>query len=138
MVNVRYSTHQVIIFSENQKVNKTLSKLVCYATITTFLAGCATAGKDVAATYVSPMQYSSYDCDQLRQELARINGRVGQLTGRLDEAASNDKAILIGGGLLFWPALFARGGTKQQEAELSRLKGEYDALQQAGTSKKCT
>lgn len=119
-------------------MNKTLSKLVCYATIATFLAGCATAGKDVAATYISPIQYHNYDCNQLRQELARINGRVGQLTGRLDEAASNDKAILIAGGLLFWPALFALGGTKQQEAELSRLKGEYDALQQASTSKKCT
>jgi hypothetical protein len=132
------TVHTKYFFSENQKVNKTLSKLVCYATITTFLAGCATAGKDVAATYISPMQYSSYDCDQLRQELTRINGRVCQLTGRLDEAASNDKAILIGGGLLFWPALFALGGTKQQEAELSRLKGEYDALQQASTIKKCT
>lgn len=119
-------------------MNKTLSKLVCYATITTFLAGCATAGKDVTATYISPVQYSNYDCDQLRQELARINGRVGQLTGRLDEAASNDKAILVAGGLLFWPALFALGGTKQQEAELSRLKGEFDALQQASTSKKCS
>jgi len=127
-----------LFFTENQKVNKTLSKLVCYATITTFLAGCATAGKDVAATYVSPIQYSSYDCDQLRQELARINGRVGQLTGRLDEAASNDKAIATASILFFPLALFAVGGTKQQEAELSRLKGEYDALQQASTSKKCT
>lgn len=119
-------------------MTKTLKKIVCYATITAFLAGCATAGKDVAATYVSPIQYSNYDCEQLRQELARLNGRVGQLTGRLDEAANNDKAILIGGGLLFWPALFALGGTKQQEAELSRLKGEYDALQTASTNKKCS
>lgn len=119
-------------------MNKTLTKLVCYAAITAFVSGCATAGKDVAATYVSPMQFSNYDCDQLRQELARLNGRVGQLTGRLDEAASNDKAILVGGGLLFWPALFALGGTKQQEAELSRIKGEYEALQTASTTKKCT
>ena len=39
--------------------------------------------------------------------------------------------------LLFWPALFALGGTKQQEAEYARLKGEYDALQQAAIVKKC-
>ncbi|MDH4391195.1 MAG: hypothetical protein QE285_07195 [Aquabacterium sp.] len=119
-------------------MNKTLIRLVTYTTITALVAGCATAGKDVVTTYVSPIQYSSYDCDQLRQELLRINGRVGQLTGRLDEAANNDKAILGVGLLLFWPALFALGGTKQQEAELSRLKGEYDALQVASTSKKCT
>lgn len=114
-----------------------VKKFVCCATIAAFLGGCATAGKDVAATYVSPIQYSNYDCDQLRQELARINGRVGQITGRLDEAASNDKT-LMGVGILFWPALFALGGTRQQEAELSRLKGEYEALQTASTIKKCS
>ena len=114
-----------------------IKKCACWLTVTAFLGGCATAGKDVAATYVSPIQYSNYDCDQLRQELARINGRVGQLTGRLDEAANNDKALVGVGVILFWPALFALGGTKQQEAELSRLKGEYDALQIASTNKKC-
>lgn len=119
-------------------MTKPLTKLVLCAAIAALVSGCATSGKDVAATYVSPMQFSSYDCDQLRQELARINGRVGQLSGRLDEAASNDKAILVGGGLLFWPALFALGGTKQQEAELSRMKGEYEALQSASTNKKCS
>ena len=101
------------------------------------LTACATAGKDIAAAYVSPMQYANYDCDQLRQESQRIGGRVNQLTGRLDEAASNDKAIMGVGLVLFWPALFALGGTKQQEAELARLKGEYDAVQATATSKKC-
>ena len=115
-----------------------VKKYFCWVMITSFLGGCATAGKDVAATYVSPIQYSNYDCDQLRQELARISGRVGQLTGRLDEAASNDKAIAAGAILFFPLALFAVGGTKQQEAELSRLKGEYDALQAASTGKKCS
>lgn len=103
-----------------------------------FLSGCSTAGKDVVATYVSPIQFSNFDCDQIRLEMGRLNGRVNQLTGRLDEAANNDKAILVGGGLLFWPALFALGGTKQQETELARLKGEYDALQSAATQKKCS
>ncbi len=115
-----------------------LNKFVCYTTIAAILGGCATAGKDIASTYVSPMQYSNYDCDQLRQEMSRVHGRVSQLTGRLDEAASNDKAIMGVGMILFWPALFALGGTKQQEAELSRLKGEYDALQSASTNKKCS
>ena len=39
--------------------------------------------------------------------------------------------------VLFWPALFALGGTKQQEAEYARLRGEYDAVQQAAIQKKC-
>jgi hypothetical protein len=101
------------------------------------LMGCATASKDIAANYVSPMQYQSYDCEQLASEAQRIQVRVNQLGGRLDEAASNDKAITGVGPILFWPALFALGGTKQQEAEYARLKGEYDAVQQAAVVKKC-
>lgn len=100
--------------------------------------GCATASKDIASAYVSPMQYQSYDCEQISAEVQRVHGRVTQLGGRLDEAASNDKAIMGVGLVLFWPALFALGGTKQQEAEYGRLKGEYDALQQAAIHKKCT
>ena len=62
---------------------------------------------------------------------------MGQLAGRLDEAASNDKVLMGVGLVLFWPALFALGGTKQQEADFARLKGEYDAIQQAMIAKKC-
>ena len=83
------------------------------------------------------MQYQSYDCDQLASETQRINVRVNQVAGRLDEAAANDKAIAGVGAILFWPALFALGGTKNQEAEFARLKGEYDAIQQVAVLKKC-
>ena len=102
------------------------------------LSGCATASKDLTATYVSPTQYQSYDCEQLGAESHRIQGHVTQLGGRLDEAASNDKMITGAGLLIFWPALFFIGGTKQQEAEYSRLRGEYDAVQQASIAKKCS
>jgi len=102
------------------------------------LGGCATASKDVATSYVSPMQYQSYDCDQISNESQRVQSRVGQLGGRLDQAAANDQAIGVAGALLFWPALFFLGGTKTQEAEYGRLKGEYDGLQQASIAKKCS
>ena len=102
------------------------------------LTGCATASKDVPVAYVSPMQYQAYDCEQLGSEIQRIQSRVTQLGGRLDEAASNDKAIAGVGMILFWPALFALGGTKQQEADYARLRGEYDATHQAAVLKKCS
>ena len=101
------------------------------------LAGCATASKDIATAYVTPLQYQSYDCGQLAAEVQRIQVRVTELGGRLDQAADNDKAIMGVGLLIFWPALFALGGTKQQEAEYARIKGEYDALQQAAITRKC-
>lgn len=102
------------------------------------LAGCATSSKDIASISTSPLQYNSFDCSQLEAENVRLTGRISQLGGRLDEAASNDKAIMGVGLILFWPALFALGGTKQQEAEYGKVKGEYEALQQASIQKKCT
>lgn len=111
--------------------------MTCILAACIALAGCATASKDVPVAYVSPMQYQSYDCDQLGSEIQRIQSRVAQLGGRLDEAASNDKAIAGVGIVLFWPALFALGGTKQQEADYARLRGEYDASHQAAILKKC-
>lgn len=101
------------------------------------LGGCATSASNIAASYTSPAQYQGYDCAQLASEGQRIQGRVNQLAGRLDEAASNDKVLMGVGMVLFWPALFALGGTKQQEADYARLKGEYDAVQQSMIAKKC-
>ncbi len=101
------------------------------------LSGCATSSANIAASYTAPLQYQGYDCDQLNAEAQRVQARVSQLGGRLDEAANNDKVLMGVGMVLFWPALFALGGTKQQEADYARLKGEYDAIQQAMIAKKC-
>ena len=101
------------------------------------LGGCATASKDVSTVYVSPIQYQNYNCEQLTAESLRVSGRASQLAGRLDEANSNDKSITGVGLILFWPALFALGGTKTQEAEYARLKGEYDAVSQTAIAKNC-
>lgn len=111
--------------------------MAAIATATIALTGCATASKDIPVAYVSPMQYQAYDCEQLGSEIQRIQSRVTQLGGRLDEAASNDKAIAGVGMVLFWPALFALGGTKQQEADYARLRGEYEASHQAAVLRKC-
>jgi hypothetical protein len=99
-------------------------------------AGCATASKDVTPAYVSPLQFQSYDCQQIAAEAARLQVRVQDLGGRLDQANTNDKVLVAVGVVLFWPALFFVGN-KNQEAEFARLKGEYDALQQQAVQRKC-
>ena len=116
----------------------TLKKITCLITSCLFvLSGCATGSKDITTAYVSPLQYKDYNCDQLTAEMTRLNVRVTQLGGRLDEAASNDKALVGVGMVLFWPSLFFLGGTKNQEAEFSRIKGEYEAINQAAIQKDC-
>ena len=100
------------------------------------ITGCATSSKDITETYVSPLQYNSYDCDQLAAEEQRLRVRASQLGARLDTAAQNDKIIAGASVLLFYPIFFV-GGNKAQEAEFSRLKGEYSAVEQGAIAKKC-
>jgi len=118
---------------------KTMKKVTAsVVSVAIALGGCATASKDVPTTYSSPMQFSTYTCDQITAESARLQVRLNQLEGRLDTASANDKALTGVAILLFWPAVFALGGTKEQEAEYGRLKGEHDALRQAWIQKNCT
>ena len=101
------------------------------------LAACATAPDKISASYVSPLQYQTYDCGQIRTELVRISQRVDEVTGQQRKQANND-AIAMGVGLvLFWPALFFLAGGNDKKEELGRLKGEYDALQQTAVTKRC-
>lgn len=41
-----------------------------------FVSACATPPDKISASYVSPMQYTDYSCDQIKQELLRVNRRV--------------------------------------------------------------
>lgn len=102
------------------------------------MVGCATTSKNLTASYVSPLQYQSYDCEQLTAETARIHARVSEMSGTIDSKAASDKVMTGVGVVLFWPALFFIGGNKQQQAEYSRLKGEFEAIQQQAVLKKCT
>ncbi len=114
-----------------------MKKVLSVFVIAAFISACSTASKDISATYISPLQYKDYNCDQLTAEMQRVAQRVTEIGGRLDQAASNDKTITGVGVILFWPALFALGGTKQQEADYARLRGEYDAINQAAIQKDC-
>ncbi|MCA3723492.1 MAG: hypothetical protein IM653_12985 [Phenylobacterium sp.] len=114
-----------------------MKPIVTAALCASILAGCASSPDRISAAYVSPIQYSGYDCDQVRSELMRVSGRVREVAGAQKQQANSD-AIAMGVGLvLFWPALFFLAGGNDRKEELSRLKGEYDALEQAAIQKSC-
>lgn len=109
------------------------------AAVALAVGGCATTSKDVSAVYVSPLQYSTYDCDQLTMETQRIQVRASQMGARIDQSASNSNLATTAAVIIFWPAAFFTGaGNKEHQAEFARLKGESDALDQAVILKKCT
>jgi hypothetical protein len=101
------------------------------------VVGCATKASDVAPSYVSPMQYDAYNCKQLAEEAQRISARASATAGAQDSQATKDAVATTVGVIVFWPALFFIGGDKQNAAELGRLRGEMEAIEQASIRKKC-
>ena len=102
------------------------------------LTGCASHPEDIQTQYVSSVGYKDYDCDQIGMEMTRISGRVTSLQTSLEEKADGDTAQMTAGMLLLWPTLFfLEGGDGPEAQEYSRLKGEFEALQQMNTQKKC-
>jgi hypothetical protein len=100
------------------------------------LAACAADPTAIAPAYVSPVAYSMYDCRALNAEAVRLNSRVAQVTGQQQAAANNDAAMTAVTLVLFWPAVFFIGGD-DQSAELARLRGEAEAIQQAAIARGC-
>jgi len=101
------------------------------------VTACSTTSHKIQEVYVSPLQYHSYDCSQLAAEEQRIQVRLSQIGGRIDESAKNDKIIAASSVFLYGIPLLFVGGTKEQEAEFARLKGELSAVQQAAIQTKC-
>jgi hypothetical protein len=101
------------------------------------LGACASSSKEIKATYVSPLEYQQYDCEQLSQEMRRVSRRASEVAGNVDEEASDDKVATGIGVVLFWPALFFIDGDGPQAQEYARLKGEIEAMEQASIEKRC-
>lgn len=101
------------------------------------LFGCQTAPNKIATAYVSPLQYSNYDCDQIAPELSRVGDKASQLHGELEKKASADTVKMTVGLLVLWPTLFFLDGDSSQNAEYAKIKGDYEALQKVAIEKKC-
>jgi hypothetical protein len=124
-----------LIEGKFMSLHQTLSKSALVGLL--LIAGCATSPDKISATYVSPLQYQSFTCPQIEGELQRVGVRVGEVTGQQKRAANSDNLAMGVGLIVFWPALFFLASDNNKKEELARLKGEYDALQQAGNTKDC-
>jgi hypothetical protein len=112
--------------------NRLLSALSALA-----LAGCATSSDKIAPSYVSPLQYDGYNCKQLAEEAQRISAHAAAAAGAQDSQRTSDVVATTAAVIIFWPAAFFVGGDKQTAAELARLKGEMDAIEQVSIRKQC-
>jgi hypothetical protein len=118
------------------KNNTRMIKAVSTLLILTFLTACATPPGKISASYVSPIQYQGYTCNQIDLELTRVTKEVSEVTGQQQKEADKDAVAMAVGLVIFWPALFFLIGEDKKE-ELARLKGEHQALQDIAKQKEC-
>jgi hypothetical protein len=105
--------------------------------ITFIFAGCASRSADIAPSYVSPVMYQNYACQQIALEAQNISAHAAEMAGAQDQKRSNDQIATGVAVVVFWPAAFLVGGDGNTAAELARLKGQMQALEQASIQKNC-
>lgn len=114
-------------------MNKVIS-MAAFAALA--LSACAPQSSKTQPSYVSPLQYQDFSCKQIKAEIGRVGRKMSEVNGTQDKTASNDSAAMAVGMILFWPALFFIDSSDQR-VEVARLKGEFDALEQAAIQKNC-
>jgi len=87
--------------------------------------------------YVSPVTYQNYTCPQIAQESQNVSARAAEYAGAQDSKRTNDQIATGVAIVVFWPAAFFVGGDGNTAAELARLKGQMQALEQASVQKNC-
>jgi hypothetical protein len=111
--------------------------LIAALMVAASLTSCASRAKDIAAAYVSPTLYEKLSCKELQEEATAVSARAAAAAGVQDKNAGQDAAVTTVGVVLFWPALFFTKGDGASAAEVARLKGEMQAIEDASRVKKC-
>src|ERR1700680_1541882 len=101
------------------------------------LAGCASSSSDITPSYVSPVAYQGYTCQQLALEAQAVSTRAAALSGVQDSKRTKDVVATPAAIVICWPAAFFVGGDKKTAAELAQMKGQMVAIEQASIQKKC-
>ncbi len=77
-----------------------MKQIVLPSVVVGILCGaCATSSDKVAATYVSPIQYSNLSCTQIREEAGRVSVRAAQAAGAQDEKRRGDQVATTVGAV---------------------------------------
>jgi hypothetical protein len=114
-----------------------MRSFVALAAAAAMLGACASKSSDVTPTYVSPVTYQAYTCPQLAEEAQSVSARAAQAAGAQDDKRTRDQVATGVAIVVFWPAAFLVGGDGNVAAELGRLKGQMEAIEQASIQKRC-
>lgn len=108
------------------------TKLAVAVALCIGVAGCAKAPSSIAPAYVSEVPYHSYTCEQLGQELQRLDAAYAVAAQAQEDARTGDAwgVFLIG-----VPTSSLSGGNIAPE--IASLKGQQVAVQKVIIAKGC-
>jgi hypothetical protein len=95
-------------------------------------SGCAKSPESIAPSYVSPMVYQKFECDQLAEESQRVEAALTQVSAQQRQARSDDTVGVI---LLGLPVSSMSGGNVADQ--VAALKGQQQTLRQVITINRC-
>lgn len=95
-------------------------------------AGCAADPRDIAPAYASPIAYQNLTCEQLTAEGHRLVAAEADASAKQSQVRTEDGVGLV---LIGLPISSMTG--KGVESEISRLKGEHQALYNVALAKGC-
>lgn len=103
------------------------------------LSACSDAktSSEVPPELISPSQYGSMTCRQLRTEAEQVKAATPALAAAVDQAYKHDKALEAVTWIIFWPAAIAMDGNDAEAARLSRAKGQLQAISTQMKAKGC-
>ena len=112
---------------------KYLNTILC----SILLISCA-SNPDKIKAQISPLVYQSYTCEQLVSEHDRLIRHLNQAYDVQKKKSDGDSAKVGVGLVLFWPTLFFTSGDGESATEYSRLKGEFNSLEEAFIKASCS
>jgi hypothetical protein len=101
------------------------------------LSGCAASSLDIHAQFVSPETYQELSCQQIGAEGERVGRRVAEISGSGHGNEGSAAWLLTQPIVVTWPTPWL-ATSDEETTELARLKGEFEALEQASTLKRCS
>ena len=111
--------------------------LAALASLMLLVSGCASRAVDVPPLPTSPEAFAGWPCPRIDEELDTVQQRAADLAYSVDERAGNNILALGIGAVVFWPALLAMRTDGPEAAELTRLKGRFEALNEAARRVSC-
>jgi len=101
------------------------------------LQACANKAEDVSAAQVSTIGYESLECQQLVEERDGLKTKIAEVSAEQDDKAGSDAVTVAVAAIVFLPAAVFLAAGEDRSGELSRLKGEFDAVTKVAATNEC-